>query len=114
MKESNVMQTQVGKGEQTYAEAKGLLDSWKHLELEWSTCAIPGIQDGTVQTKVSHFAHTQQLPLHGLHSVSPACSSHMQGLLDDTGFALSPLPCGYMCMQEGTEAVLSTSAPGIV
>lgn len=48
------MHSQVGKGEQTYAQAKELLDSWKHLELDWSTCALPGIQDGTVQTKVYH------------------------------------------------------------
>ena len=53
--ESDVMQSQIGKGEQIYAQAKELLDSWKHLELEWSTCALPGIQDGTVQTKVRRF-----------------------------------------------------------
>ena len=55
MKTSNVMQSQIGRGEQTYARAKELLDSWRQLELEWSTCALPGIQDGTVQTKVSRF-----------------------------------------------------------
>ena len=49
------MQSQIGRGEQTYAQAKELLDSWRQLELEWSTCALPGIQDGTVQTKVSQF-----------------------------------------------------------
>ncbi|CAK0764832.1 hypothetical protein CVIRNUC_003198 [Coccomyxa viridis] len=47
----DVDRVQVGNGEQTYAQAKELLDSWKHLELDWSTCALPGIQDGTVQTK---------------------------------------------------------------
>ena len=55
IKASNVMQSQVGRGEQSYAQAKELLDSWKQLELEWSTCALPVIQDGTVQTKVYHF-----------------------------------------------------------
>ena len=49
------MPSQVGKGERTYAQAKELLDSWKYLELDWSTCALPGVQDGTVQTKVYHF-----------------------------------------------------------